>query len=362
MSGGGPSDIGLLVTPTTGCPGDGTVDRIRARLVERIAAVMEVGAVMDDRPPGVPVEVTLPGIRRVRTRPETAGLPGAPFAWKPEFVRRSLGLAAVRACVEGRFRGPAAAVGPLAEAAVDEWRLTGCRTYHWEPWFAGLGPGGRGVVLAEAVTWATPLWAAFDWSASDRSPAGPRSVVFGADDRWTCPAPCAVRLKGRSEVRVSLGGPVRRDGSAGPGGPSSPVSVSGLVSVSGGFPGDGWEEELGYLALVAGLRPADRPVPARVLGLWPEAGERRIVETDEDVLVRAVDLVVDTVAAVVGGRTRWRPARRGAGRCRRRGPASDAVGRVPGVTGPVSHGPAVPRIGRPVACCSEITNGSHSGQ
>jgi hypothetical protein len=233
------------------------------------------------------VEVTLPRIRRIRSHPGAPVPADPPFAWKSAFVRRSLGLAAVRASAEGSFRGPAAAVGPLATAAVDGWRRTGWRTFHWEPWFAGLGAGGRAVVLAEAVTWATPLWSGFDWTVS-----GPRSVVFGADDSWTCPAPRTVRLKGRSELRFSLDTPDRKGAAAGRGDPSA------LVSVSGGVPGDGWREELAYLALVAGLRSTDRPVPARVLGMWPDAGEQRLVEIDEEVLARAVDLVVATVGVV----------------------------------------------------------------
>ena len=38
---------------------------------------------------------------------------------------------------------------------MSEWRQTGWRTFHWEPWLAGLPAGARAVVLAEAVTWAT---------------------------------------------------------------------------------------------------------------------------------------------------------------------------------------------------------------
>jgi hypothetical protein len=272
-----------LLTPSADVVEDDVVDRLRNRLVRGI------GAVAGDRPPGAPVEITLPGIRRVRTRPETVGLAEPPFAWKPAFVRRSLGLAAVRVCAEGRFRGPAAAVGPLADAAVDEWRRTGWRTFHWEPWFAGLGPGGRAAVLAEAVTWATPLWTAVDWSVP-----GPRSVRFGADDSWTCPGPPTVRLKGRLEARVNLDPPVRGDRGDGP---------SALVSVAGGIRGDGWQEELGYLALAAGLRYPDLPVPSRVLGLWPDTGEHRLVEIDAALLDRAVDLVVATVAVMVEART-----------------------------------------------------------
>ena len=256
---------------------DAARSRIRDGLVEAVASA--VGGL----PPGDLVEVTVAVLRRARSRPETVALPDAPFAWKPAFARRSLGLAAVRACAEGRYRGPAAAVGPLAEHAVEEWRRTGWRTFHWEPWFAGLGAGARAVVLAEATTWATPLWASADWVS-----LGSRAVIGGPDELWTCPGPRTVRLKGRHEARVAPG--VVGTGDA-------------LVSVSGGTPGEGWAEELGFLALVAGLRSPEQPLASRVVGLWPEAGLRRTVDVDESALTAAADRVAATVALLVRSRS-----------------------------------------------------------
>jgi len=263
---------------------DGALDRVRDGLVEGISSV--VGAQVA----GDMVEVTLPLLRRARTCPGSVGRPDAPFAWKPVFARRSLGLAAVRACADGRFRGPAEAVGPLASASVDEWRRTGRRTFHWEPWFEGLGDGARAVVLAEATTWAGPLWAAADWAA-----LGGRAVLGGPDDLWTCPGPRTVRLKGRWEARVAPSRPT--GGAEGP-----PAAGPVLVSVSGGIPDGGWADELAFLALVAALRSTDQPVPARVVGLWPEAGERRTVEVDEASLTDAAERVVAVVASVVDAR------------------------------------------------------------
>jgi hypothetical protein len=265
--------------------GDAARERVRAGLVGDVASV--VGGMS----PGGPVEVNLPALRRARSHPGTVGLPDPAFAWKPAFARRSLGLAAVRACAGGHFRGPAEAVAPLAAEAVDEWRRTGRRTFHWEPWFAGLGAGARSVVLAEAVTWATPLWASADWTA-----LGERAVIGPADDRWSCPGPRTVWLKARCEARVDpLPTPVRGTGD----GPAAPAAGSALVVVSGGAPCGGWADDLGFLGLVAAVRPSDRSVPARVVGLWPEAGLRRTIEIDEARLVSAADRVVTTLALVV---------------------------------------------------------------
>lgn len=258
---------GLVAPPVHDLSGD-AVDRVRTRLQTGVADA--AGGLSS----GAPLEVGLPLLRRARYHPELLGLPDEPFAWKSAFVRRSLGLEIVRACADRRYRGPAAAGGPVADHAVEEWRRTGWRTFHWEPWVAGLGAGARSVVLAEAVTWATPLWATFDW------PDLPGTVELGGpDDRWSCPGVDSVHLKGRSEARLHVGG-----------------SLRSLVSVASGRPGDGWRDELAFVALVAALSGPDRTAAARVVGLWPDSGLRLAVEVDEAVLTSAVDRVVDAVA------------------------------------------------------------------
>ena len=75
-----------------------------------------------------------------------------------------------------------------------------------------------------------------------------------------------------------------------------------LVSVSGGIPSEDWRSELGFLALVASLRSPSRPVPARVAGLWPDAGAQRMIDVDAEVLRAAADRVVSTVSEWVVAR------------------------------------------------------------
>lgn len=239
-----------------------------------------------------PIEITLPVLRRAITCPETLAASDEPFVWKPLFVRRSLGLAVVDACARGRFRSPAEAVGPIAEEAVGEWRRSGWRTFHWEPWLAGMARGSRAVVLADAVTWATALWVAFDWRAFDEVPQ-----FGGAYDEWSRTARATVRLKVRSEMRVRLGLPAA--GATVAGGPEALA----LVSVSSGCRHEGWADQLAFLGLVAGLHASRRPMPARVMGIWPDTGQCSVVEVDETALIGAVDRVLDTVDAVIRART-----------------------------------------------------------
>ncbi len=275
----------LMAPPRAPIDGGARVD-VRNRLVSGL------GPLVERLPPGDHVLVNLALLRQARTCPQSLAAPPEGFAWKPRFVRRSLGLAIVRSCVSGRFRTPMEAAGPVSDEAVAEWERTGWRTFHWEPWFAGLAAGGRASVLADAVSWATPLWSALEWRAISEL-----VEVGGVDDQWTCPAPRPVRLKGRSELRVVLDG--ERAGPADVGRCNRPVA---LVSMSGGRPGAPWAEELAFLALAAGLRSPSRPVPARVLGLWPDAGVHATVDIDAGVLTAAADRVVATVEAVVDAR------------------------------------------------------------
>jgi hypothetical protein len=264
----------------------------------------------------------------------------APFRWSPVTVRRSLGLAALDACVAGSFRTPAEAVVGMADDAVGAWRRTGWRRFHWEPWLAAAGPGARAAVLAEATTWTSFLWPMLDW----RGLTEERRVRFGAPARRvTLTGSPVVRLRARSDVRVDpLGtdgdrhgdgerpggrGTERRDGqrerdpeggagpstgggagpsSGGGAGPSSGggaverVGASTLVTVCGGTPGPTWRAELALLALVDLLAGPLRPIGCRVVGLWPEAGAFRSLDVGRDDLEVAARAASDVVGAVVG--------------------------------------------------------------
>jgi hypothetical protein len=275
----------LLAPPTTS-----VTDRVRGEVRDRLVTGVVPWA--EQLAPGAHLEVNLAVLRQVRAHPETVTRPDPVFAWKPVFVRRSLGLGVVQACIDGRFRTPADAAETVAAQAVEEWRRSGWRTYHWEPWFAGLAAGGQAAVLADAVTWATALWSTFDWRGFDRAPR-----LGGVDDQWVLPSDRTIRLKGRAELRVPV-----RPGGSGSVGPDGPPLPEAMVSVTGRSPGDRWSEELAYLGLVAALRSPSLPVPARVVGVWPDAGATRVVAIDECSLTAAADLVISTVATLVDTR------------------------------------------------------------
>ena len=271
---------GAIVAPPSETIDDTGRLRVRHRLVAGVAREVE------RLPEGEQLEITLPLLRRALARPELLLGPGEPFAWQPKFVRRSLGLAVVQACAEGRFRSPAEAVGPVASEAVDEWAWTGWKAFYWEPWVAGLSAAARAAVLADAVGWSTALWTSLDWSVF-----GSELRLGGPDDQWLLPACRPVRLKSRCELRVATVPTGTEAARVEPGPPS-------YVSLAGGTPSPNWSEELAFLALAA-LRAESRPLPARITGLWPDAGVHRIVELDEGTLERSIDRLLEAVATLV---------------------------------------------------------------
>lgn len=285
--------VAEVTSALVAAPPTPVADGVRARLGEDLSA--RIAPLAECLPPGEQIVVTLPTLRQALVRPDSLMQPDEPFAWKPVFVRRSLGLEVVNACATRRFRAPADAVGPVADEAVSDWERTGWRRFYWEPWLAGLAAGSRAMVFAEAVSWATALWSSLDWKAFSPPPH-----FGGTDDQWACPAARTVRLKGRCEVRVPLA-----QEPTGTGGRNSVASPTALVSLSSGCPGPTWAEELAYLAMVAGLRSPARPVPARVVGLWPDAGEYRVAEVGDQLLAAAADRTVTTVQAIAdAARTR----------------------------------------------------------
>ena len=233
------------------------------------------------------VTITLSTLRGHGSGTEARQQGSSPFRWQPSFVRRSLGLAALAACAESSYRSPGQAVPAVADQAVTAWNRTGELRFHWEPWLAGLGPGGRAAVLAEAISWASALWSMVDWPRL----AG-RATFGGPDDRWTASPRQAVCLRGRVEVRLRSSQSTPRASRAG-----RDRDDQALISVAGGLPTRYWKAELGYLALVGSLRSPGAPAPSRVVGLWPASGQCRIVEVDDGLLHTACRLTVEVVEA-----------------------------------------------------------------
>ncbi len=179
-----------------------------------------------------------------------------------------------------RVSYPAAAVAAVLADAVEDVaaeRDGGCgrrRPAWWADWYAGLDPAARAAAQAAAVTWATQLWTALDWSPLRRRAA------FGPPGYRWCPASGRLVLRARFDVLV------RAD--------SGPVAI---IVGQGDAPGADWRLRLGWEALVAGLSAGPEAVPRRVVGLWPASGQVRFLPVDAAVLVDVSERVADATAA-----------------------------------------------------------------
>ena len=187
--------------------------------------------------------------------PDEAGRPKA-FAWSARNARRSIGVAAVRLLVSGDARSPLEAVrSRMAESS--RWVREGspCAS-SLDRWVEGLAPAGRAAVGAEAVTWATRLWCAVDWSAWASAPA------IGRDHWWDSPHSALLALRGRADVRAAH---------------------SHLVVLSGSRR-DSVRAELALVTLVEALRRRGDQEAGRVVGWWPDSGHLVRVEPEPAVL------------------------------------------------------------------------------
>lgn len=201
---------------------------------------------------------------------------GTAFVWSAHTARRVLGLAAVRSLAAGRSRSPSDAVhervaqaGRLVREGVEP--ISGM-----DRWLAGLAPAGRAAASAVAITWATRLWCALDWSALGSRP------IIGRDRWWESPHSSLLAVRSRAEVRAGR---------------------AHLVLLSGPRR-DSVRAELALVTLVEALRaPATGP-PGRVVGWWPDSGHTVRLEPEP----RALALGVEAVARVLGRATLRRAA------------------------------------------------------
>jgi hypothetical protein len=186
-----------------------------------------------------------------------------PFAWSARTARRSIGLAAVRTLADGAARSPLEAVrSRLGESS--RWVVDGSSSAtQLDRWVDALPPAGRTAVGAEAVTWATRLWCALDWSALGPTPA------IGRDHWWDSPHSALLALRGRADVRTAH---------------------AHLVVLSGPRR-DSVRAELSLVTLVESLRARGDDVPGRVVGWWPDSGHLVRVDPESSVLALGTEAV-----------------------------------------------------------------------
>ncbi|HVC70668.1 MAG TPA: hypothetical protein VNC61_10500 [Acidimicrobiales bacterium] len=266
-----------LLTPDADAVGAEDVAALRDRLAGDLVALVE------ELPTGE--RLRLDGYRfdMAREHPERCRAVEGPFTPSPLVCRRAIGLNAMARCVRGWSPTPAAAVAEVLAAGVEDVADGGdpssTRPPWWAGWYRSLPAGGRAMVEAEAVTWATQVWTALEW---DRF--APAPIVGGGDDWWDCPGTRRLTLRGRADVRVRGDGP------------------PALLVVGSGLPPSDWRSALGFPALVSALARGGSSAPCRVVGLWPASGQVRILPVDAAALSETAGAVVAAVATWVDGR------------------------------------------------------------
>jgi len=242
-----------------------------ARQIPRTLADLAV-----PRPGGASFRLTDHHVREA-LGPPGGVTPPTPFAWSARTARRALGLAGLRALATGAVRSPIDGVVSAVDDAVRAAHRGENAASPMDRWLAGLAPAARAAVQAGAVTWATRLWCALDWSAFEEPP------TIGRDHWWDSPHSSLLALRSRAEVRS-----IARD----PAG----SSLSVHLIVLGGPRRATIRSELSVAALVQVLCSPPSLPPGRMVGWWPDSGHRVTLEIDQRALDDGVAAVARTLA------------------------------------------------------------------
>jgi hypothetical protein len=248
----------VLLSPVAERVAEVEISGVRERLTDQLTRAAPGGRVKPIRIDAYRLQLATGNIGRLRNLEPV-------FSPTPASCRRAIGLAAVSLSARDPSIPPARAVeavlaGTEARSDSGAW---------WEDWYRRLPPGARSVARAEAVTWATQLFEALDWSRFD-----PPARV-GGDLRWRAQGSSRVILHAKVDVRVIVDG--------------APV----FFVVNTGMAGPAWTTALSLSALVAGIARGPEAIPARVVGLWPSSGQVRILPIDSGILDRASRLAVE---------------------------------------------------------------------
>ncbi|MFI5035544.1 MAG: hypothetical protein ACHQFZ_05005 [Acidimicrobiales bacterium] len=203
---------------------------------------------------------------------ETAGRDASAFTWTPAAARRTLATAALRRVTASRGLALTSAVRDALEERVARGRTGQRASGSLDAWLERVGEPVRGLVVAEAVGWA----------------AATLEAAHGVTAPWTVPpsdcyydvAAARTTLRGRRDLEFRVG--ERRV----------------VVRLRAGSPrasaGAGLRADL----VVCALADPAGVAPARLVGLWPEAGVVLGVDGSmEDLRAGARDLVRAAVAA-----------------------------------------------------------------
>ena len=197
---------------------------------------------------------------------ERAGREGGPFVWTPGSARRTLGNAALRRLRDGGGPTACGAVNDVIDEQTVRALSGHARAGSLAHWVSGLTAPVRGLVVAEALNWLHNLY--------ELAAVIQRPWSVAPSDAYYDVASARTSLRARRDLVVE------RD------------AGSVLLRVRAGAPGPHAGPGLRADLVIATLSDHEGRAPARLLGVWPDAGVVLGVDgTLEDLRAGARDLV-----------------------------------------------------------------------
>jgi hypothetical protein len=194
-----------------------------------------------------------------------------PFAWNARAARRAIGSAAARSVTAGTESDAMSAARAEIDRLCDRALRGLVRRGSLGAWLSGEAGAARALCAVEAATWASGLLHLVEHEGG--------GVSLGVADAWFDVPGIGLTLHGRRDAvaqSTSQSGGERL----------------GVLRLRDGIPGARATDGLVVDALVDALSAPQRPLPARVIGAWPDAGMCLVVEVDDEAMRHAARVVV----------------------------------------------------------------------
>gem|GEM_PF-592676 len=198
------------------------------------------------------------------------------FSWSPRATKRILGVRAAHRVLSGQCATPTEAVCAEIDDVIKRTEQQHTRPGSLGSWLEESTLGVRAAVIGEAVAHATDIITLLEWESVREI-----TTIGRADPVWAVPGAPWISLRGRRDLEVTL---------------DDERQERALVALRPGRPNPHSIDDLSLVALVEGLSQPEKPLPTRIVGVWPASGKSISLEVTRSTTQHAARFVVDAIS------------------------------------------------------------------